>query len=46
MREKEFGIWQTLSWKALAELVEALAGGLAEAGLKRGQHLRLAAEAA
>ena len=39
LREKEFGIWQTLSWSALAELVEALAGGLAEAGLKRGQHL-------
>ena len=39
LREKEFGIWQTLSWSALAALVEALAGGLAEAGLKRGQHL-------
>ncbi len=39
LREKEFGIWQTLSWSALAELVQALAGGLAEAGLKRGQHL-------
>jgi len=39
LREKEFGIWQTLSWSALAELVEALAGGLAEAGLQRGQHV-------
>jgi len=39
LREKEFGIWQTLSWSALAELVRALAGGFAEAGLKRGQHL-------
>jgi long-chain acyl-CoA synthetase len=39
LREKEFGIWQTLSWSALAELVQALAGGLAEAGLRRGQHL-------
>lgn len=39
LREKEFGIWQTLSWGALAELVRALAGGLAEAGLKRGEHL-------
>ncbi len=39
LREKEFGIWQTLSWGALADLVRALAGGLAEAGLKRGEHL-------
>jgi len=39
LREKEFGIWQTLSWSALAALVEALAAGLAEAGLTRGQHL-------
>ena len=39
LREKEFGIWQTLSWGALADLVRALAGGLADAGLKRGEHL-------
>jgi long-chain acyl-CoA synthetase len=39
LREKEFGIWQTLSWRALADLVEAIAGGLAGAGLRRGQHL-------
>lgn len=39
LREKEFGIWQTLSWGALAELVRALAGGLSDAGLKRGEHL-------
>jgi len=39
LREKEFGIWQTLSWSALADLVRALAGGLAGAGLKRGEHV-------
>ena len=44
LREKEFGIWQTLSWSALAELVEALAGGLAQAGLQRGQHLVVVGE--
>ncbi|HEY2559142.1 MAG TPA: AMP-binding protein [Caldimonas sp.] len=44
LREKELGIWQTLSWSALAELVEALAGGLAEAGLKRGDHLVVVGE--
>jgi long-chain acyl-CoA synthetase len=44
LREKEFGIWQTLSWRDLAELVEALAGGLAEAGLERGGHLVVVGE--
>ena len=39
LREKEFGIWQTLSWQQLAALVRALAGGLAAAGLQRGQHV-------
>jgi long-chain acyl-CoA synthetase len=39
LREKEYGIWQTLSWSALAALVKSLANGLAAAGLKRGQHI-------
>jgi len=39
LREKEFGIWQTLTWRDLAALVRALACGLAQAGLGRGQHL-------
>ncbi|HUP09428.1 MAG TPA: AMP-binding protein [Caldimonas sp.] len=39
LREKEFGIWQTLSWRELAALVRALACGLAQAGLGHGQHL-------
>jgi long-chain acyl-CoA synthetase len=39
LREKEYGIWQTLSWSALAVLVRELAGGLAAAGLQRGQHV-------
>ncbi|MEO8155183.1 MAG: AMP-binding protein [Rhizobacter sp.] len=39
LREKEFGIWQTLSWSQLATLVRELAGGLAAAGLRRGQHM-------
>lgn len=39
LREKEFGIWQTLSWSALATLVRELACGLHEAGLRRGEHL-------
>ena len=39
LRETDLGIWQTYSWRSLSALVEALAGGLAEAGLARGQHL-------
>jgi long-chain acyl-CoA synthetase len=39
MREKEYGIWQTTDWKALAILVEQIACGLHQAGLKRGEHI-------
>lgn len=39
LREKSFGIWQTTTWRALADEVRLLACGMAEAGLKRGQHM-------
>ena len=39
LREKEYGIWHTTTWRALADEVRALACGLAEAGLGKGQHL-------
>jgi long-chain acyl-CoA synthetase len=39
MREKEYGIWQSLSWADLAVMVEHLACGLHQAGLQRGQHM-------
>jgi long-chain acyl-CoA synthetase len=39
LREKEYGIWQTWTWKHLCEQVRALASGLAQAGLKPGQHI-------
>ena len=39
MREKEYGIWQTYTWSAMAKLVEHVACGLHEAGLKRGEHM-------
>ena len=44
LREKDFGIWQTLTWSELAALVRAMACGLAEAGLQRGQHLVVVGE--
>ncbi|MEY2617911.1 MAG: hypothetical protein RL522_913 [Pseudomonadota bacterium] len=39
LREKEYGIWQTLNWSSLATLVEQLACGLHQAGLTRGDHI-------
>src|SRR3954468_9502845 len=39
MREKEYGIWQALTWAELARMVEQLACGLHEAGLQRGEHM-------
>ncbi|WP_157268486.1 AMP-dependent synthetase/ligase [Azohydromonas aeria] len=44
LREKDLGIWQTLTWAQLAELVRALAHGLAAAGLQRGEHLIVVGE--
>ena len=39
IREKEFGIWQSWSWDEVLGEVEALAGGLAALGLRRGDKL-------
>ncbi len=39
MREKEYGIWQTISWQDLATMVKHLACGLHQTGLKRGEHM-------
>ena len=39
MREKEYGIWQAMSWADLVALVEHLACGLHQAGLRRGEHM-------
>ena len=44
LREKNFGIWQTLTWGALSTLVRELACGLARAGLARGQHIVIVGE--
>jgi long-chain acyl-CoA synthetase len=39
MREKEYGIWQSHSWRTMAQLVEHVACGLHQAGLTRGEHI-------
>ena len=39
MREKEYGIWQALTWSDLLTMVQDLAAGLHQAGLRRGEHM-------
>ncbi|MFT3666618.1 AMP-dependent synthetase/ligase [Piscinibacter sp.] len=39
LREKVYGIWQTMSWTQLAVLARELAGGFAAAGMKRDDHV-------
>jgi len=41
IREKDLGIWQTWTWKQLADEVQILACALAEQGLRRGDHMAL-----
>ena len=44
LREKEYGIWQTISWSQLALLVRRMACGLAHAGVQRGDHVVVVGE--
>jgi long-chain acyl-CoA synthetase len=40
-REKDLGIWQTWTWRQVADEVRALACGLAASGFARGMHLAI-----
>ncbi len=40
-REKEYGIWQSWTWSEVRGEVEALALGLLELGLKKGDHVAI-----
>jgi long-chain acyl-CoA synthetase len=44
LREKDLGIWQTVTWSQLRDEVAALAAGLASQGFRRGQNLALIGE--
>ena len=44
LREKAYGVWQTLTWAQLAALVRELALGLSAAGLRRGEHIVVVGE--
>ena len=40
-REKDLGIWQTWTWRQVADEVRAIACGLAAEGFRRGMHLSI-----
>jgi long-chain acyl-CoA synthetase len=44
IREKDLGIWQTWTWRQVADEVRALACGLAAQGFKRGMSLAIIGE--
>jgi long-chain acyl-CoA synthetase len=44
LREKVYGIWQTLTWDQLATLVRELACGLAQSGVRRDDHVVVVGE--
>ncbi|WP_455374202.1 AMP-binding protein [Limibacillus halophilus] len=43
-REKEYGIWQTWTWKEVEDEISALAAGLRKLGLTRGDRLAIVGE--
>ena len=44
LREKQYGIWQTITWAELARMVRHLACGFAQAGLQRDDHIIVVGE--
>ncbi|UHL66341.1 AMP-binding protein [Paralcaligenes sp. KSB-10] len=44
LREKNLGIWQTLTWSELADQVRELANGLAALQVQAGQHVAIVGE--
>jgi long-chain acyl-CoA synthetase len=44
IREKDLGIWQTLTWSRVAELADHTAHGLAALGVEAGQHVAVVGE--
>ncbi|MFM2120150.1 MAG: hypothetical protein RL722_1618, partial [Pseudomonadota bacterium] len=44
LREKIYGIWQTLTWSQVEALVRDLAHGFAQAGMKRDDHVIVVGE--
>ena len=44
MREKDLGIWQTITWQEVADQAAVLANGLASLGVTKGAHVAIIGE--
>lgn len=44
LREKEYGVWQEISWKEYADHVMGFSLGMVELGLRRGDHVGILGE--
>ena len=44
MRQKDFGIWQEITWSGFEEIMHAVAAGLMELGMKDGEHIGILSE--
>jgi len=44
MRQKEFGIWNEITWEGLQEIMQATAAGLVDLGLNTGDHVGILSE--
>ena len=44
IREKDYGIWQTSTWKQAEDHIRAMACGLASLGFERGDHMAIIGE--
>ena len=44
MRQKEFGIWNEITWAGLQEIMQATAAGLVDLGLAPGGHVGILSE--
>jgi len=44
MRQKDYGIWQEVTWQDFEELMRALAAGMIELGMQSGDHVGILSE--
>lgn len=44
MRQKEFGIWNEITWEGLRDIMQACAAGLLELGVEQGGHVGILSE--
>ncbi|OJI94029.1 long-chain acyl-CoA synthetase [Planktotalea frisia] len=44
MRQKDFGIWQEITWSGFEDIMHAVAAGLIELGMQDGEHIGILSE--